>query len=357
MGRVALKIGGRTLTGWSSITISSSLAAAAATLAVSGEGLPRRSLNHTELVTVTYDGQLAFSGYLDEISVDVSSQGRRVRASGRSPIADLVDSTIDREAAPEESEGENFILLVRRYLDRSGLAIELDGSRIDPPIPVIPRHAPSIGETYWASIERMSRVAGVICTSTASGALALISPSRFDREPVALVEGQNVLSLRARASWADRAHRVIAEGQGSGLGDNWEDDIALRAVATDEAVRASRTSVVQVEGAATQEELEARARWEVAVRAARGSAYSAVVPGWRMPSSSRLWATGSLISLDAPSLEFRGDLLVDQVEFRFAQGGETTNVSLVRRDAYRAEPRTAAENEPTAGLAGAGGGW
>lgn len=356
MGDVSIEIGGRLLTGWSGIRVSSSLGAAAATLSITGAQLPARTLNGTSRLFVRFGKRPVFGGYLDEVATTRTDGGLEVTATGRSFTADLVDSQIPRVEAFGEVTGETISQIIARYFRSLRALVGIRSNEVDPK-PVVARHAPNPGETYWSAIERACRSAGVLATAARDGKLRLLDPKRMRRAPIALREGENLLSLRASTNWSRRARTVVAEGQGDGLGDSWESDIGLEARATDESIRRGRVSVVQVDGAATAQDVEARAQWEAAVRAARGSSYTVVVPDWAIPGTDETWQLGTLVGLSAPSMLFSGSLVIDSIEHRLNDSGRVTQLGLVRRGAYQSQPVVAAADEPTRALSGAGGDW
>lgn len=347
---VAVEVAGRRWTGWSSVVVSASLRAVAATLAITGSSLPAGKLSGDEPVLVTVEGKTLFNGYLDDISLEFTDGGSLATASGRSKTADLVDSAIDRFGTFSEVTGETIIRVLRRYLTQVRPGPGFDYRALSQPAPIVPKHAPNPGETYWSAIERACKAVGIVATSSHNGDLRVFSPGRFARADVVLREGENVLSLRSNTSWGERAYRVIAEGSGDGLGDAWEQAVGLSAEALDSAVRKSRTAIVQVEGSVTRAQLEARAQWEASVRRARSSKFTAVVPGWTYGPGGEPWDIGTIVGLASPSLRFVGSLLIDSVESRMEETGLVTQLGLVSRDAYKSTPQLLAADEPTNAL-------
>ncbi|MEO1700314.1 MAG: hypothetical protein AAFU73_23710 [Planctomycetota bacterium] len=363
MSEVALEVGRRRLTGFSSLRVSSGLTDAVAKATFGGADFEARTFDGFEDVRVTIDGAPVFTGALDSIERELGDSGVAFSASARSRMADLVDSTVDPEVVPAELLNQDLVSIIQVYLralepigDGTGTRrIPLpDASRLPRPLERIPRHAPARGESYWTAIERACRQVGVLATPNRRGGVDLIAGGQFPALSAVLREGDNVLKARASTNWAERAHRTIADGQGDSFGNGWEDRLSVRAEAVDWAVRPTRTELLQMEGAPTRQECAARAEWEVQVRAARGSSVTVVTPGWIVPGSNEPWRVGRRIELSIPSLSVAGGLLIDRVTLRFSPDAITTQLQLVREDAYLPVPAVAAEAEPTWGSVGGG---
>ncbi len=152
--------------------------------------------------------------------------------------------------------------------------------------------------------------------------------------------------MAAQTTWKDRANYTVARGQGSGAGEGWERALEVRGTAEDESVRTTRVSVVQLEGEPTSAECTARAQWEQAIRAARGSRVTVVVEGWTYGAEETLWRPGSLVPVWLPAIRVSGRLLIDAVQLREGAEGRTTQLSLVRPDAYLPQPTLTAGADP-----------
>lgn len=364
MPSVSIQVAGRRLSGFTSLRVATSLGAAAATATFGGSTFERGALNGQDSVRVVIGGVQVFEGALDSIELEQGPEGRAFSATARTRTADLIDSQIDREQVPAELTNTNIVALVQRYL----FALEppaANGTRIvsipgpfttllATPLDVIARHATNPGESYWTAIERACRQVGVLATASRFGGLELISPSRFPRLKVILREGRNVLSMRSSTSWADRAHTIVAEGQGDAFTEGWEESLRVRAIAIDAAVRPSRIRVVQMEGSPTIDDCRRRAQWEAQILSVRGTVISVVVPGWVPDGTNEPWQVGRRVEVALDSLEVSTELLIDAVVHRFSDQGITTQLNLVRRDAYAAEPVIEARSEPSWDLLGGG---
>lgn len=62
-----------------------------------------------------------------------------------------------------------------------------------------------------------------------------------------------------------------------------------------------------------------------------------VVQGWLQPNGS-LWPINALVRATVPRIGVDGDMLISQVEYTMGDGGQTTQLHLVRPDAFTPEP-------------------
>lgn len=334
--RVTLAIDGQRFDGWTGVSIRSALDELTASFDLGHTTRWPGQLVRSEIRTgvacsVAIGGDTLITGWVDEAegSIDVSQSSFRV--SGRDRTGDLVDCSA---VHPRGSwVAASLATIVRELVEPFGVTATID----DPSSAPIPRFALEQGETVHAAIERLARFRGLLLTSTPEGNLRL---GRLERGGHAgsLELGRNLLSVRAKFGAAERFSEVIVKGQAAG-----NDRASGKAVsqasgrARDPAVRRHRPLVVVAEDQADRGSAEARARWEVSVRAAREQEVEGVVQGWRTDSGA-LWQRGMLAQVRAVDVGVEQELMVKSVEFGLGEEGTTTRVSLVHPDALRPEP-------------------
>ena len=351
---VTVELGNDRLTGWNSVVVSASLSAVAATVSLAGAALPARGLTGREPIRVLENGEPIFRGYLNSVSFEVDGERASFQADGYSLASDLVDSIIDPLGTPSEMIDRSVADIVGEYAfalnRRLPVVNELPANTRR-----IAKHAPVPGESYWSAVERACRSAGVLATPGPDGEIRLIAPGLWKRIPVLLRQGDNVESMRVSTSWSDRYHFLVAQGQGASTGSDWQNRLRVTGEAQDQAVRNTRVNVVQLEGNPTAEDCTARAEWEAAVRAARGTSIEVIVAGWRH-SAGELWAQGTRLQTALPAIGVSGPLVVDGVTFRYDDKAQTTQLRLARADAYQAQPVVPVSQDPGASLLGWGSG-
>lgn len=269
-------------------------------------------------------------GVLDELAVRRDGESYELSFAGRDLPGQLVD------CSPLETRswyGANLNAIVSEIAGLFAVGVKRLSPPPDPPFPTF---ALQPGETAWEAIERACRMRGILATAAADGELALVRPGHA-RAEVVLRERVNVLRLQARFSGIERFHHYEVRGQAP-LGDWMEPEVAItpRGQAIDRGVAGHRTRLILAETIVDNQVARDRARWEAAVAAARGSAITVTLSGWRQAGSSGpLWMPGLLVGCNLPTVRFSGELLVDEVVNDFADGaGWTTELRLVRPDAY-----------------------
>ncbi|MEM8711650.1 MAG: phage baseplate assembly protein [Planctomycetota bacterium] len=343
---ISVLVAGAAFTGWDSISVTTSLGSVAASLQLTGASAPARTLTASEPVEVRHESQTVFRGYLDDLDLAITKDSTSFAAGARSFAADMIDSQIDPIGGPGPLSNQTIESVVRRYQEAISRVTPVDASLLASSLR-IPEFAYNPGETYWAAIERALRFDGVLATAGASGGIRLITPSRFERLPLQLREGDNVQAMRVSTSWKSRAHFNIARGQGSPGGD-WETQLEVLGEATDESVRRSRVHVYQVEGAPTAQECRARAEWEQAVRAARGSRVTVTVPEWNYDVQGSIYRPGMIAPVALPSIGVSGSLVIESVRLTLSNDARLTQLTLVRRDAYVPQPQLTEESDTVA---------
>ena len=343
---IAVRIGDAIFQGWTSVTVTTSLGLVAASVQFSGASAPARTIRTSEEIEVLHGDQRVFRGYMDDLELAITRDATSFNASGRSLSADLVDSQIDPIGGPGPAKNQTIEGLVIRYAGALSPRIPIDTSLLASTAR-IPDFAYGTGETYWAAIERALRTDGVLATAGADGGIKLVSPNRFERLPLLLREGENVTSMRAVTSFKERAHFSVARGQGSPAGD-WESSLEVLGEAIDQAIRKSRVHVFQVEGQPTEAECAARAAWEQAIRAARGSRVTVGVPSWSYGVDGATFRPGLIAPVALPSIGISGSMVIDAVQLVQDENGRRSILSLVRKDAYQPQPQLSAESDTVA---------
>jgi prophage tail gpP-like protein len=277
-------------------------------------------------------GEVVLTGSVDEREVDLSGDEHTVTIRGRDRAAFLVDNSAELD--DWEFRGPDLMTFLGKVAGVGG-PIQLGSGASAGERP--PKFSVAIGDTRFQVLDRAARFLGLLPVSDGRGTVQLLTPGK-DIAPVSLVEGQNVLRGRSRYAAAERFSRVVVMGQYWG-----EDEEAhsVKVTATDPNVkRKDRVLILQAEGSVSRAAAEKRAKWEVAVRAARAESVSPQVRGWR--HSSGLWTPGWLVPVELPVLGATGRMLIQQVDSEISvDGGELSTLTLVRPDAYLPEPAPA----------------
>ena len=319
--------------GWTSLSIKRSLEAAAGSFSLT---LTERWEDNTNFtVWPIYDGDnavvkigndIVITGYVDDVSISLSSTGHSITVSGRDLTEDIVDcSAMNR---PGQWLNRTLEQIASDLCGPFGVSVSSDVNTGGPIAEVIIQP----GETVYQTLERIAKGRQLLITSTADGKL-VFTRSSSNVLPITLLEGENILSCEGSFSSKDRFSSYTVEGQPDSICGY----VACKASASDAAVPRYRPLLVIAEEKANQAYCQNRAVWESLVRAAKAASVSITVQGWRAPSGD-LWAVNNLINMTAPSIRIDCALLITEVEFKKDSSGTTTALVLKRQDAFLPDP-------------------
>lgn len=294
-------------------------------------------------VEILVNSELLCSGRVDAIEQDFDVQtGTRLRIGGRDRAADMVDCAATNK--PGEWSNVELRELATQLAAPFGLSVTFTARDVLR----IPSFKLLEGETAWSALERACRSRGVLCFSDARGALRIEPAAAGGLDGAGrIAQGQNLRSAQLSVNDADRFSVYTVRGQRPGNPNAFgEASVLIEGNALDAGVRRFRPMVVLAEGAVTAADAETRARWEATVRASRAHRLTVSVPGWRRPLSSRAWAINTLVPVEIPSMGVSAELLIAQTTMRRRRReGSTTELVLVRPDAFQTAPQVDAASE------------
>ncbi|MGE4406037.1 phage baseplate assembly protein [Pseudomonas sp.] len=283
-----------------------------------------------EECTLTVDGAVLISGYVDEILPFFDDQEHSVTVVGRDKTGDLVDCSAIAKTG--EWKGRTLLQVARDIAAPFGIKVTAE----------VPVGAPfktaalQEGESAFEALERAARMRGVLLISDAQGDLVITRAGR-ERVGTALVQGQNILSGRATFSLRDRFSTYICKGQD--LGSDWstpEQNAQPKAEAKDAGVSRYRPLLIVAEDVADAKGLKDRALWEAAVRLGRSARPAITVQGWSHEGG--LWLPNRLVPVDCPYLYLAREMLIVAVSYRLGDQGTTAEIELCRPEAFELLP-------------------
>lgn len=295
---------------------------------------------------VEIDDQVVIDGYIEGRSINLSAQARALSYSGRDAVALLVDCS----AIPPKWAYRNVTVaaLAEILAEPFGIRVSVQQGLSLPSAPG--KTAISPGDSAFDVLAKMARAAGVLLVSDGAGGL-LITRSGSSRAASAIVEGKNMLSGTVDYDGRERFRRYVVLTQTASSDRMWTElagvptpreaggnATRIRAEQTDSGVaREERVLILRPEQGMTTEYAQQRADWEARIRAAKAERVTVMVVGWTQPNGE-LWPLNALVRVQAPTLRGDGDLLISQVTYSLDDGGETTQLFLVRPDAFAPEP-------------------
>lgn len=365
MAKAALEVsfGGRVFPHWNSLSIVTSIEAAAANLSVE---FPLSALSRVatgtlvsvDLVSEETESALAnlaharprrkqfrkrmFTGWVEVLKTSFGDAGATAVVSGRSLSGLFIQSAPDIE--PGEWLGVTIAEIAQdlsRAIAPEGLpriwrdydegeVDELTGVAFD--LPVLERFTLTPGESAWSAIERGCRLSGLIAYPSPGGDLLFSQPATRLRESAAemvLQEGRNVLQATLTRDVTDRFSRYVVRGQKPGSDAVYGADAAgPEGVAVDEGIAylgrhderlpIETKKIVIAEGAVDAELCALRASWECSVAYARSNELQLRLAGLLLNpdyAGSGFWQVNRLIRTKLPTLGIEDTYLISDVTY------------------------------------------
>lgn len=340
MPSLILEVDGRRYIGWKAVSVSRALEAAAGSFHLSVSDRAAWPIAPGAACRLILEGEQVLAGFVDLVSPRLTAGGHEVAVAGRDRTADLVDSSSLLE--PGEWLDSGLARIAHEIAAPFGVSVAVEADAGEPFL----AFGVQPGESAFEAIERAARLRGLLATTDGSGDLVLTRPSG-ELAAVALVEGENVLEAGATLDLSSRFGRYVVRGQHPGgelLGD--ELVTAPQGEATDALAREERTLLVIAEGAVTPEQAAQRAAWEATVRAARSTRASVLVRGWAQRPGAGLWRPNLQVDVSVPTIGLEGRFLIAAATWSLSESsGTTTELELVRPDAYTPQPELGEEGD------------
>lgn len=330
--KVELAIGGRLFGGWTAISIEVDIDAGASSFEL---GVTKRDPIREEdfpieagsACEVGIGGERVITGWIDRLGSTLDSETHSITVSGRSRAGDLVDCAA--VAKPGSWRGRTLEQIAAELAKPFGIKVTARVSTA----PAFKLFALQPGETVWEAIARMCQHRGLLAVSTSAGDIEIVTAKGIG-PAVRIVQGEHPFSIEGSHDVTERFSRYILKGQSAADDEvNGKEAAALKAEATDPAVKRYRPLIIVAEEQATAASLKKRAAWEATVRAAKAQEAKITVPGWRR-ADGKLWLPMHLVDLDAPAAWISAELMAAGVAFKVDEQGRRAELRLARPEAY-----------------------
>jgi len=323
---------------------------------VAGTPLPFKG---GEACRVLVDGEEVLTGFIELVDVNYDELSHSILISGRDKTADLLDSNIS--TLSDLRAPISLKTVIERIIAHLGVNITVT----DNASPALfnaaeDLGAPEPGENAFEFIEGLARKRQVLLTSDSAGNVVITqaapTESKAALQNIIGATDNNILTGSVSYDRTGRfnVYRFTATLNPVSLLSAGTTDLAALVDQgdgiTDEDIREGRQLVLVAEAPSSKDQNSNRATWEANVRRARGRVYSVTVLGYRQGGfTGDLWAINELITVKDEFAGINAQMLVNSVAFNFDEGGRTTTLSLVERDAYTL---TLAEPEETKKVGG-----
>lgn len=292
-------------------------------------------INPGDEAELRIDDDLILTGYVDRVDAEISGDSKRYRVTGRDKTCDLVDcAAASAQFASYKNLSVNQLAPILARPFGIDVIVENEGTKKFPLITI--EH----GQTAFGALDSISKRSGVLLQTDERGRLRIALPGSR-RASIELIEGQNVLSASVSLDHSGRFSNYYVYGDNVGdLVFFGKGAAQVKASASDAEVKRHRPRTIIAERAVTAQEATKRAQWEAKFNASRGTVVNIQVPGWRQgaDASSPLWIQNALVVAAIPSIGVDGEFLIEAVRYILDEGGEKTELSLTRKDAWVPNP-------------------
>lgn len=315
-------------------------------VAAGGVPLPFRG---GEAARAYVNGKKVLTGWIEVVDVSYDSRIHMINVSGRDKTGDLLDSTISKISdlrAPITLKE-----VIEKVIDHIGADIKVVDEVEPPPFEESQDLiAPEPGDNAFKFIEKLSRKRQVILRSNPSGDVVIAKgePGRGSGAVQHIIgaEDNNVLASNFSFDTTGRFNSYQFASQLNPAVLNLAGKIGLDSVAnqgggaSDPDVRSGRQLVLVAEAPFSNDQNEARAKWEANIRKARGLVYSATVPGFAVDGGqgNDLWDVAKVYPIHDDYVGKVEPMLCNTVTFTLdSNSGSQTSLGFVDRKAYTLE--------------------
>ena len=345
MARIDLIVEGFRYSGWSEIRVTRSIESLAGSFALVttdrwgdldalGKLAEPWPIAEEDPCRVEINGITVIDGYVDKRNPSADKSSRTLGYEGRDRAAALVDNSA---VLPKYTYYNLDVLAFAQTLAKPfDVRVSVQPGLV---LSRVPKLVISPGETAYEALKRAVADEGALIVSDGAGGILITRASRA--RAATLVEGDNIESASGSYDGIERYYRYVVLAQSAGSDEVSGDATRIAAEAIDEGVRRKdRVLLIRPEKGYTRAGAQRRADWEARVRAARAEPVTIGVPGWTQEDGS-LWTPNTVSYVYAPRLiGVDGDMLITQVDFSINdQGGEVTQLRLMRPDAFTPEPK------------------
>lgn len=330
---VTLELDGQGFTQWIDVAISRSLERPERSFSVTAfQQRPAQVVARPGSAAVLrLNGVPIVTGWVDDIDVARDVAGSSVTFTGRSRVADLVDSA-PAPTTPRRWTAAAPSLIVAALAAPFGITVTPPTVGNEP----FRRFALEQNETVWDAIDRICSARGLLAIDDAAGNLTLtrLSSSTALRHVGTLQGGGNLKNWTVSHKGSQRFSTYIARGQT--VGDIVTPPALAASVvgqAVDVGVSRPRYFTVDAHGLDTAGAI-AKAQWEATTRYGRAITVIGEVPGWT-DAAGALWTPGQLVAVRIPHAGLDTDLVIVEANAsKSASGGSSTSLVLQPIEAF-----------------------
>lgn len=333
---VTLTVGGQSIAGWTTIRVTRGMERIPADFAI---GLTERYPDTTDVVVsegepcaLAIGGDTVITGYVDRVMEQVDAHNHMLSIAGRGKCADIVDCSAQFESF--QFQNARTADVAAALCAPFGVTVKAMSQGM-----VHPQVCLNVGETPYAVIDRLCKVAQLLCYEDADGSLVL-GPLSNDEAAGGFALGINA----ERASYARDMSQRFSEYRVYPVGTGLLNDIGQQpqteyTVLDDTVPRYRPKAFVAQTGDAGFTVSNNHALWECNRRIGRGNVVTVTASGWR-DSAGALYTPNTLAALAMPQLKLIDGqkFTIGEVTYRRDMNGSACDVTLMPPQAFQPEP-------------------
>lgn len=301
------------------------------------------------------DNVKMLEGRIEVINGNGSSNKNSISVSGRSTLADIVDSTIGGNI--EFKAPISLVGVANQTLSKLGIT----GIKVINNVPGLADFSSSdlisakTGQNLFEFLEGYARKRQVLISSNNIDTIIFTRASTtLNNTPLihkVANDSNNVESYDFSYDITKRFNQYVFWSQGNPTTDpdavNFNitvSTVSVKDKATDSEIHPNRILNQLSEQSTDQDGLNDRAAWELNVRKARSFTYSAQVTG-HYNQNKQLWDINKLIKVIDDFAGVNSSFLINSVKFELSAQGSCTHITVVRPDAYSLPPPSSNKNK------------
>lgn len=328
-------------------------------VAAEGKPLPFRG---GESCRVIVDDRVVLTGSIEVVNVSYDASSHNISIQGRDKTGDLLDSTLgsisDLRAPITLKE------IIEAVIKDIGADLNVVEDVATKPFESTQDVAsPEPGDNAFEFLEKYSRKRQVLLTSNGDGDIVITSGSAKVAngaiQHIISAEDNNVIAANFSFDTTGRfnVYKFSSQLNPFALNNAGDTDIASivnqNGSTSDPEIRIGRQLVLTAENPYSNDQNEARSKWEANIRKARGLKYSATVTGYRVDPKdlkSDLWQINRVYPIIDDFIGKQEPMLLNSVTFTLSvPSGEQTSLGFVNKEAYSLELEKPVTSQ-TAGL-------
>lgn len=271
---------------------------------------------------------LLITGYTDKPQISLDENSVQCTISGRSLSSDLMDCDINKTV-----QLNNYTVsdLMKHLTEPFGILF-VSSSLSEK---VIKRFTLQAGERIFDAINRLSRLANVIISTTPEGHVTAISPGT-SVGGADLHQGKNIISATYSPDLS-MLYSLYTFKASNAKADLWADsDQNITAFSENKNMKRHRPKYSILNLAASQEECQALANWESAMQTAKSD--QLVIQPDSFFTSTGHWDTNQIVSVSIPSFPFKSKMLCQSLTLDINEDSVETSLVVIPPESFAFQP-------------------